>query len=362
MMWETLMSGMPSINAVFGIRLLDDGNSPQLYAIVGLFGGTVRAMVWSPPEWVAADQALVEGASPELSFDDGTGMAIYGWKVVDTFTAAPARWTGTEWQILGGPTNRYAPSCFAVYDDGSGPALYVGGSFDTIGGATAHRMARWTGTTWQPLGPGPAGYRDCRHLAVIQDGPAAGLYFLATEEINSPYYIQKWDGQQWTVLPAPSGPPNSIYTVTELAAFDDGSGPAIYLGGTFPWIGGFQANGLARWDGSAWSPVGAGISAGGVIRFAVFEEDPRGRSLYIRGPMEVSGGQVPSRLVQWVGCPNCYANCDNSAAKPKLNVDDFICFIDRFAVQDPYADCNHDGSLNIADFICFVNRFAVGCP
>jgi hypothetical protein len=61
----------------------------------------------------------------------------------------------------------------------------------------------------------------------------------------------------------------------------------------------------------------------------------------------------------------CYANCDGSHAAPILNVNDFSCFLNKFAVGDPTANC--DGStappvLNVNDFSCFMNRFAAGCP
>jgi hypothetical protein len=58
----------------------------------------------------------------------------------------------------------------------------------------------------------------------------------------------------------------------------------------------------------------------------------------------------------------CYANCDNSEVAPILNVEDFICFIQRFANSDPYTDCDGSGSLNVEDVICFVGQFAQGCP
>jgi WD40 repeat protein len=63
--------------------------------------------------------------------------------------------------------------------------------------------------------------------------------------------------------------------------------------------------------------------------------------------------------------PACYPNCDNSTAAPTLNVNDFSCFLNRFAAGDPYANC--DGSatlpnLNVLDFTCFLNAFAAGCP
>jgi hypothetical protein len=61
----------------------------------------------------------------------------------------------------------------------------------------------------------------------------------------------------------------------------------------------------------------------------------------------------------------CYANCDGSVQQPILNVQDFTCFLDRFAAGDPYANC--DGSqtqpiLNVADFSCFLQTFSAGCP
>ncbi len=55
----------------------------------------------------------------------------------------------------------------------------------------------------------------------------------------------------------------------------------------------------------------------------------------------------------------CYANCDCNATA--LNIDDFICFQTHFALADPYADCDADGSLTIDDFVCFQAAYALGC-
>jgi hypothetical protein len=57
----------------------------------------------------------------------------------------------------------------------------------------------------------------------------------------------------------------------------------------------------------------------------------------------------------------CYANCDHSTGSNFLNVNDFVCFQQRFAAADPYADCDHSGTLNVNDFVCFQQRFAAGC-
>ncbi len=60
----------------------------------------------------------------------------------------------------------------------------------------------------------------------------------------------------------------------------------------------------------------------------------------------------------------CEANCDGSTAAPILNVNDFSCFINSFAAQDPYANCDHSTTvpqMNVLDFACFINKFAAGC-
>jgi hypothetical protein len=102
----------------------------------------------------------------------------------------------------------------------------------------------------------------------------------------------------------------------------------------------------------------------------------------------VNNGQVdlgffkpgtPSSLPAGAWAPNmaplaCYANCDGSTTQPLLNIEDFNCFVNRYALaqQLPVAEqitsyANCDGStaapvLNIEDFNCFMNQFALGCP
>ncbi|MBL9032240.1 MAG: S8 family serine peptidase [Phycisphaerae bacterium] len=71
---------------------------------------------------------------------------------------------------------------------------------------------------------------------------------------------------------------------------------------------------------------------------------------------------------------DCYANCDGSSAAPVLNVNDFTCFLNRFAsagslgvaaqVGD-YSNCDRSTTppvLNVNDFVCFLNKFGEGCP
>jgi probable HAF family extracellular repeat protein len=95
------------------------------------------------------------------------------------------------------------------------------------------------------------------------------------------------------------------------------------------------------------------------------DRNPRTRD----DPAVVNSGIGPGPIVD-IGAyevqpPTCYANCDNSSLPPMLNVNDFLCFQNRYAQGDSYANCDASTIppvLNVNDFLCFLNAYAQGCP
>ncbi|MEX2218687.1 MAG: GC-type dockerin domain-anchored protein [Phycisphaerales bacterium] len=91
-----------------------------------------------------------------------------------------------------------------------------------------------------------------------------------------------------------------------------------------------------------------------------------GREGYVEGqaegrayalPFELHGTALPP--------PSCYVNCDASTQPPVINVQDFGCFLTRYAAGDPYANCDISSTppiLNVQDFACFLEKYAAGCP
>jgi hypothetical protein len=60
----------------------------------------------------------------------------------------------------------------------------------------------------------------------------------------------------------------------------------------------------------------------------------------------------------------CYANCDSSTQLPFLNVQDFSCFLTKYAAGNSYANCDNSTQipvLNVQDFSCFLTKYAAGC-
>src|SRR5690606_14896834 len=62
--------------------------------------------------------------------------------------AQPCTWSALDRGVDG------SPQAMATFDDGSGPALYVGGGFQAAGSLLAFGVARWDGDSWSAVGPG----------------------------------------------------------------------------------------------------------------------------------------------------------------------------------------------------------------
>ncbi|MCP4895549.1 MAG: hypothetical protein GY906_01130, partial [bacterium] len=221
-----------------------------------------------------------------------------------------AKWDGASWSPLTGPSGTGASSSvssLAVFDDGNGEALYVGGSFITAGGLTVNRIAKWDGASWSPL-TGPSGTgasSSVSSLAVFDDGNGEALYAggsFTTAGGVTVNGVGKWDGASWSALTGPAGTGVST-SVSSLAVFDDGNGEALYAGGGFTTAGGVTVNNIAKWDGASWSaltgPTGTGVS--NLVLALTVHDDGDGEALYVGGDFTSAGYMWVGNIAKWDG-------------------------------------------------------------
>lgn len=327
--WSALAgtSGV-GVNAfVEALAVFDDGSGPSLYAGggFGAAGGETTNPIakWDGNAWSAlagpSNQGLGGSTFALTEFDDGTGSALYAGGNMHYAggerASYMAEWDGSTWSALEGPgpggLNNTAMA-LAVFDDGSGPALYAGGAFTTAGGTTVNYIAKWDGTRWSPLvSPGGIGVSShVRALEVFDDGTGPALYVggsFGSAGGTTVNFIAKWDGAMWSAIPGPStvGVSNPVHALT---VFDDGSGPALYAAGAFATAGGVTVNRIAKWDGNTWSvlagPSGVGVShllsTVYIDALTVFD-DGSGPALYAGGEFTKAGGVNVSRIAKWNG-------------------------------------------------------------
>jgi hypothetical protein len=209
------------------------------------------------------------------------GLAIY-----DPVTNA--------WSDLGGGVRGSQPSDFAGVQQLAvvGTDLYVAGAFTAAGGVPANNIARWNGVTWSSLGVGVNNGVDNMVVAMATSGNdvyVGGSFNLAGGVVANG--IARWDGQSWHSLGTGSG--NGVQFNGAMAiAVADGQ---VYAGGGFTSAGGMPANRVARWDGSAWHPLGDGVNAS-VYSLAFVDG-----LLYAHGGFLEAGGVPAINLARWDG-------------------------------------------------------------
>jgi hypothetical protein len=306
---------------VLSLGVFDPGTGPRLFA-GGSFltvNGTTPARriaqlgpegLWSPLfngfEGDGADGPVRSlavfdaGFGPDLVVG-GNFQTVGGTTASDTGISAGniARWTGEDWAAFGAGLNGTARA-LTVVDDGAGETTFVAGDFTRAGGRLASRIARWQNGVWRALGSGLSGTgASVRTVAAFDDGGGLGVYVGGTFTVaggESVARIARWDveSEQWERLG------NGIFggtapVVNAIAVFDG----ALYAGGVFNNAGAVQASSIARWNGQNWSALGVGV-AGTVSALAVFD-DGSGPALYVAGQFTNAGGVAVSNIARWDG-------------------------------------------------------------
>jgi hypothetical protein len=322
--WQTV--GAASFaSSVEDLIRFDDGTGEALYA-VGRFPEICAR--WDGTSWQTVGVPLSGYALCATVHDDGTGDALYisgclsqpmpgatervfklvgnawqpvtGWNVpsfgscvlcLDEFEVGGVTRLCAGTNAFGnGLVYRSGSSWVGVpvganvlqmepFDDGSGSALFLATS---PGG-----MQRWNGTSISGAGT----LFGARELKVLDLG--SGPRLLAGTD-----GVYEWSGSSWSVVGGFQG--NSV-TVRALQTFDAGAGAKLFAGGTFSFVAGNSYSHVACWDGTTWTPVGAGVSGGGLPRVLdlVPFDDGGGEKLYAGGTFLQAGSVPAMRVASW---------------------------------------------------------------
>jgi hypothetical protein len=205
-----------------------------------------------PADLGAGERLYLCGNWPEIG---GAAVGGLAWFDGQNFGA----WGTGAGVLVWGGFNPFVES-LEKWNDGNSDAIYACGRFLGIDNASTTNVARYdiAEGKWEAFGQAlipTSSVNNMTSWALFDDGSGEALYvggqgFRISGNPNV-YLVAKWDGNNWTgVGQTLSG------RVTDLDVWDDGDGPALYLSGTAT----FEVNYFAKLVDNTWVPAASGVN------------------------------------------------------------------------------------------------------
>jgi hypothetical protein len=308
--WSALGSGVnATVNALATFSLLGD-----VVYVGGSFttaGGITanRIARWFNNAWTAVGSGGGNGVnavvtslayrSGNLFVGGGFNQANVGASITANYIAR-VNTNANTWNPVGSGGNGVNGVVHALWISESGD-VYVGGDFTdaNVGGSasiSANRVARWGNGSWSSLGTGASNGVNGTVLAIT--GSASDVFVGGTFS-NAGGVANTGQCARWSIglsrWIAMGTPPNA--GVEALAV----SGSYVFAGGLFTQAGGNPAARLARWNGKAWSTVGASGGQGADARVRGLAVRA-GRQIFIGGDFAQVNTGAPinvGQVAQW---------------------------------------------------------------
>lgn len=278
--------GSPTCIGVFNGELYLGANFPSNSG----FNGIAK---WNGTGWLALGTGIVQQLVTSMEWYNGK---LYSGGQFGTAGGSPASniacWNGSTWSALGsGIASPCNINSMTVYNN----ELYVGGWITTAGGLSMKNIARWNGTAWSTVGAGIESTGQVYSMAVYNGALYVAGNFWNVSGVPA-YSMARWNGSSWSVTGIGVGManPSSPGVVYSMIVYNG----QLYAGGNFAWAGntGNLINGLARWNGSSWSPVGTGLSNGYVTGLTIHNGE-----LIVCGHFTSIGGVTALNIAKWNG-------------------------------------------------------------
>lgn len=220
------------------------------------------------------------------------GLALTVQQTVANANGIAARSPAGLWSALSTGISGGLGRVFAIAQALDG-TVYVGGSFTDAGGSGADYLAAYTPATgtWSTVGGATAFNAPVNALAIGPDGRlyAGGQFTNAGGDANADG-IAVWNGAAWSGLS--TGIPGFVFAI---AFAPDGT---LYAGGQFSSAGASGADNVAQWNGSAWSNLASDTAIGASVNALTYGNGV----LYVGGAFTNANGNANADYIAtWNG-------------------------------------------------------------
>lgn len=307
------VSNLASINSVKEWEAFSIGSNGSIYSIDIAPDGTIYASGdFTTIGGVSANNIAKWNGSTWSSLGTGTNGPVLKIKLSETgalfvggvFSAAGgitvnniSKWENNTWSALVDSATNVSGTNNEIrsigFDENNN--LYVGGNFDTAGGVSAVRIARWNGANWSALGSGTSGFVQA--IESIGDYLYVGGNFsiAGDQTVNRIARFNKIN-ESWESLG--NGLSGNVNAITS-------NGTYIYVGGSFSTAsddGNIDkiVNNLARWSiDNGWEALGPNTNVGINIRVNSLTFANNSTELLVGGNFSTAGNINTNNIAVW---------------------------------------------------------------
>ncbi|MBK8701565.1 MAG: beta-propeller fold lactonase family protein [Saprospiraceae bacterium] len=258
---------------IYAIGQFSSAGSTPINKIAKLVSGAWVEVGGGPP---ITDNNLIDieiDAAGNVYLASGTfdlGCFCYNSKI--------HKWNGSSWSEIGS-----ALDLINQIEVTPGGSIYAMGLFTSISGTAANKLAYYNGSTWTAILGGVG------QLGRMKLDPGNNLYVANVSSVNSlPANLAKWNGTSWQIL-------NTESFSNQITDMEIGAGSDVYVGGYFTTIGSVSHNRVAKFDGTAWSPLATGID--GPVKSLFYHNN----TLYVGGQFTSAGTLNTDNFAFWNG-------------------------------------------------------------
>lgn len=189
----------------------------------------------------------------------------------------------SDWQFFPRPSFPRVARAAVVHDG----ELIVGGYFTSIHQVDTRHVAKWNGRAWEAVGQASSSVNE------LATSGGSLFYGSAPFVSDNEGDISRFDGSSWTRV----GTLTVVDDYVRIDAMID-LGGTLVVSGRFDAVDGLPVNGIAAFDGSAWSAVGSGPGVPGtrITALAI-----HGQDLVAAGDFTIAGGGFADRIARWNG-------------------------------------------------------------
>ena len=244
------------------------------------FFGVTR---WNGTSWEEPGRCPLELVLAMTEFDGdlvAAGFPEYPYNIPPNGDCIVSRWDGTSWVTMG-QTMHGRITALTVY---KGELIAAGYAIGL--GSESASLIRWNGTEWVPLMTPQPDALICATVFegdLVVGGAFTGIDGPGGDSING---VARWDGTAWTGF----GSGISNTAVECICSWRS----QLVVGGWFSQAGGNPTKNAALWNGSFWEPLGLGLDD------EVDAGAPLGDDLYLGGWFLTAGNTLSYRIARYM--------------------------------------------------------------